>query len=102
MLLLVLEVLNIYKFLLDTNANKEKPQKNSSILNTVAVDAAMKFSQNVVMMLLNASHIKLLADTPFLHLFALPNGIQTNQAVVHQILLLWDKDNLCFKFRDVF
>lgn len=71
---------------------------DSCIKNKCCVDTAMRFFHIEVLKKLNEKHIKLLARTPFLHLFAFPNPTEVNNVILHQILLLWDgKGSFIFK-----
>lgn len=58
----------------------------------------MRFFHLRVLKKLNEHHIRLLAKTPFLHFFGFPKGTEVNNAILHQILLMWDgKGSFIFK-----
>lgn len=58
----------------------------------------MNFFHTRVLKKLNEVHIRSLAKTPFLHLFGFPISTEVNNAVLHQILLMWDgKGSFIFK-----
>lgn len=74
---------------------------DSCIKNRCVFDAAMKFFHTKVLPKLDREHIKLLARTPFLHLFTLPIKTQVNNPVLYSILLKWNGEIGAFVFKDV-
>lgn len=78
---------------------KEKSRKQTTIINKCFPDSLMDFFHNKVYKKLSDQHITILSETPFLHLFAFPTGTQSNNAVLHQILLMWDNNKHCFSFK---
>ncbi|KAF3329802.1 Ulp1 protease family, C-terminal catalytic domain-containing protein [Carex littledalei] len=70
-----------------------KPRTSDScIKNRCIVESAMFFFHSQVMPRLHRDHIKVLARTPFMYLFAFPNRTQANNPLLHSILLKWDND----------
>jgi hypothetical protein len=99
-LIIYLFVLTLIVFFYsETDLKKEKSVKQTIISNRCYIDVAMTFFHKSVIKSLNSEHIRLLASTPFLHLFAFSKGIQVNNAVLHQILLTWNKKSSCFTFK---
>lgn len=78
-------------FFMVGDAPKNKPRTSDScIKNKCMVDVAMRFFHLKVLSSLNEKHITALAKTPFLHLFSFPIRTQVNNALLHEILLMWD------------
>jgi hypothetical protein len=78
---------------------REKTPKDTTAKTRCSVNTAMEFFHQEVFPLLSEEHIKILSQTPFLHLFAFPRGISISRPIIHQILLLWNKNEDCFKFK---
>ena len=95
--ILILFLIVIFCFV-DIDTKKDKHSRETTIQNRCSPDAAMNFFHNQVLMKLTAEHIRLLCKTPFLHLFAFPKGTQASRVVLHQILLMWDRQKRCFGF----
>jgi hypothetical protein len=71
------------------------------IVTRCTVNTAMKFFHTKVLQHLNSEHIKLLSETPFFHLFAFPKNILLCRPMLQHILLRWNQNEECFKFRGV-
>jgi hypothetical protein len=82
-----------------TDLKKVKVVRYTIITNKYYVDVAMNFFHKDVLKKLTAEHMKLLALTPFLHLFAFPKNSQANNAILHNILLMWDGSENYFNFK---
>lgn len=78
---------------------KKRRTADSCIKNQCLIDVAMRFFHLRVLKLLNAEHIKWLTRTPFMHLFAFAERTQVSNAILYEILLMWDNKGH-FKVRD--
>lgn len=78
---------------------REKTPKDTIAKTRCSVNTAMEFFHQEVFPLLSDEHIKILSQTPFLHLFAFPRGISISRPIIHQILLLWNRSEDCFKIK---
>ncbi|XP_078166159.1 uncharacterized protein LOC144560785 [Carex rostrata] len=83
----------------DTHMKKEKSNKQKSITHRCFPDEMMDFFYNKVYDKLSSKHKELLSKTPFLHLFCFPKKTLASNVVLHQILLMWDNNKRCFKFK---
>lgn len=84
----------------ETTVKAKKAARYTIINNKCIVDTSMKFIHTQVLPKLNVDHLKLFLNTPFLHLFCFPKGVQANNVVVHKILTMWDNDKSLFKFHE--
>jgi hypothetical protein len=75
--------------------------RDTIIKTRCSVNTAMIFFHIKVLPHLNREHIKLLSETPFFHLFAFSKDIQLCRPMLHHILLRWNHNEECFKFRGV-
>jgi hypothetical protein len=69
---------------------KEPKTSDSCIKNRCNIDAAMSFFHNDVLPNLTPIHKALLAETPFIHLFAFPVSSHANNPALNCMLLYWE------------
>jgi hypothetical protein len=78
---------------------RERTMTNTLITSRCSTKTAMDFLHNKVFHLLNDEHRVLMLQTPFFHLFGFPRGAVTSYALLQQILLHWENNENCFKFK---
>ena len=76
-----------------------KPKKNAIIQNRCFIEIAMNFIHNILSGKLTGEYVAELAKTPFLHLFCFPKGTHCNNAILHEMMLLWSTADSAFLFR---